>query len=335
MGRIMGITLLVLAAAFGCLYAYTLWFVNQTEERYPPLGAFVEVEGTRLHYVDKGEGVPVVLVHGASGNMRDYANSILDDLARTHRVIAFDRPGHGWSERSGIDDIHDPAVQARLINAAVRKLGVGRHVLVGHSWGGAVAMAYALDYPDDLIGLVPMSGATHPWPGGVAWYHDLVHTPVVGGFFLRTLMVPVGQQLKGAGVVGNFAPDEAPEGFADAIGLDLLFRPTTFAANSQDVRNLKAALARQSERYGDVDVPTIIIHGGGDRSVSFKLHSVPLHEAIAGSELIRLRGTGHMPHYAAPEHVLDAIGRLARGEAPRSGITVVEKGASLQAAAAD
>jgi pimeloyl-ACP methyl ester carboxylesterase len=335
MGRIMGTFFFLLVALFGGLFVYTLWFVQQTEDRFPPLGTFVDVDGAKLHYVDKGEGVPVVLVHGASGNMRDYANSILDELARTHRVIAFDRPGHGWSERSGIDDVHDPAVQAQLINAALEKLGVGRHVLVGHSWGGAVAMAYALNHPEDLIGLVPLSGATYPWTGGVAWYHDLVNMPVLGELFLRTLMVPAGQQLKDAGVVGNFAPDEAPDGFADAIGLDLLFRPGSFRANSQDVRNLKQALARQSERYAEVKVPTIIIHGGGDRSVGFAIHSEPLHQAIEGSELIRLRATGHMPHYAAPEHVLDAIARLARGEIPRAGLTVVEKGQPLQVAAAD
>jgi len=325
----MGTVLLVLVAVFGGLYAYTLWFASQTESRFPPLGQFVEVEGTKLHYVDKGEGVPVVLVHGASGNMRDFATSILDDIARTHRVIAFDRPGHGWSERGPLDDVHDPAVQARLINGALKQLGVGDHVLLGHSWGGAVAMAYALNHADDLKGLIPLAGATYPWQGGVAWYHGIVQTPVVGGFFLRTLMVPAGQQLKEPGVVGNFYPDVAPDGFSDAIGLDLLFRPHNFRNNSVDVSNLKAALERQSQRYGDVKVPTIIIHGGGDRSVGFSIHSEPLHAAIEGSELIRLRATGHMPHYARPDVVLDAIDRLARGETVKAGLRIVEKDQEL------
>lgn len=325
----MGTVLLLFVAVFGGLYAYTLWFAAQTESRFPPLGDFVEVEGTRLHYVDKGEGVPVVLVHGASGNMRDFANSILDDLARDHRVIAFDRPGHGWSARGPLEDVHDPAVQARLINSALKKLGVGPHVLLGHSWGGAVAMAYALNHADDLKGLVPLAGATYPWTGGVAWYHGVVRTPLVGDFFLRTLMVPAGQQLKEPGVTGNFYPDGAPDGFSEDIGLDLLFRPGNFRNNSVDVSNLKSALSRQSQRYGEVEVPTIIIHGGGDRSVGFTIHSEPLHAAIEGSELIRLRGTGHMPHYARPDVVLDAVARLARGDAPQAGLRVVEKGQAL------
>lgn len=332
MGRVMGTVLIFLVVCVSGLFAYTWWFSSKAESRFAPLGDFVEVEGVRLHYVDKGEGVPVVLVHGASGNMRDFTNSIFDELAKGHRVIAFDRPGHGWSERSDIEDIHDPAQQARLINAALKKLEVGRHVLLGHSWGGAVAMAYALNHPDDLLGVVPLSGATYPWPGGVAWYHSLVQTPVLGEFFLHTLMVPAGQQLKEPGVVGNFYPDVAPDGFSDAIGLDLLFRPHNFRNNSTDVSNLKSALARQSQRYEEVQVPTIIIHGGGDRSVGFAIHSEPLHAAISGSELIRLRGTGHMPHYAAPEFVLDAIARLARGETPRAGLTIVEKGQEFAAA---
>ena len=325
----MGTVLFLFVAVFGGLYAYTLWFSSHTEGRFPPLGKFVEVEGTKLHYVDQGDGVPVVLVHGASGNMRDFANSILDDIAKDHRVIAFDRPGHGWSERGPLEDVHDPAVQARLINGALKQLGVGDHVLLGHSWGGAVAMAYALNHPEDLKGLVPLAGATYPWTGGVAWYHGIVQTPIAGGFFLRTLMVPAGQQLKEPGVVGNFYPDVAPDGFSEAIGLDLLFRPGNFRNNSVDVSNLKSALVRQSQRYAEVKVPTIIIHGGGDRSVGFAIHSEPLHAAVSGSELIRLRGTGHMPHYARPDVVLDAIARLARGDAPQAGLRIVEEGQSL------
>ncbi len=327
----MGTIFLVFAVVSGGLYAYTLWFKAKTEAEYPPLGEFVEVEGARLHYLEKGEGPAVVLVHGASGNMRDFVNSIFDRLAENHRVIAFDRPGHGWSERADIEDIHSPAVQARLIHGALDVLGVEDPVLLGHSWAGAVAMAYALAYPDDLKGVIPLAGATHPWEGGVAWYHDVVQTPVIGSYFLRTLMVPAGQALKGPGVEGNFAPDEAPEDFAEDIGLDLLFRPGNFRSNSSDTSHLNAFLAEQATRYGEVRVPTIIIHGSRDRTVGFHIHSQPLHEKIEGSELIRLRGTGHMPHYARPDYVVDAVARLARGESPRAGITVAEPGEMLAA----
>ena len=329
MKRLMTTLLVILLAVGGGLWAYTAWFAARAEAAYPPVGEFVEVEGARLHYVDRGEGVPVVLIHGASGNLRDYLNSIAGDLAENHRVIAFDRPGHGWSERPDIADIHDPAVQARVIHQAVEKLGIGRHVVVGHSWGGAVAMAYALAFPDDLLGVVPLAAATHPWQGGVAWYHDVVQTPVVGGTFLRTLMVPAATVLSGPGVAGTFEPNYAPEGYADAIGLDLVFRPASFRANSEDVSHLKAALARMAERYGEVRVPTIIIHGGGDRTVGFAIHSEPLHAAIPGSELIRLRKVGHMPHYMRADIVTDAITRLARGEAPVAGLRVVEPGQPL------
>lgn len=332
--------LFVLALGAGA-WGYTAWHSARTERLYPPLGDFVEVDGARLHYVDRGAGVPVVLIHGASGNLRDFAVSIMDDLARDHRVIAFDRPGHGWSTRPARPDIHDPAAQAALINKALRKLGVGRHVLLGHSWGGAVAVAYALNHPQDLIGIVPLGAATHPWPGGVAWYHRLVRTPVLGDVFLNTAMVPVAQLLRGPGIAGTFEPQAAPSGYGEAIGLDLVFRPASFAANSADVSHLKAALARMAPRYREIRVPTIIIHGGGDRTVGFKLHAEPLHAAVAGSELIRLRQTGHMPHHARPDIVADAVARLARGEKPVAGLRVVEPGGPLpppdavQAATAD
>lgn len=310
------------------LAGYSVFTAWRAERNFPPVGYFVEVEGARLHYVDAapvggGDGAPVVLIHGASGNLRDFLASIFNSLAARHRVLAFDRPGHGWSERPGAGDMFDPAVQARVIHDALARLGVDKPVLLGHSWGGAVAVAYALDYPDDLTGVVVLSGATHPWPGGVAWYHHIVRIPIIGGLLLRTLMAPARLLLAAPGVRSTFAPDPAPRGYAEMIGLPLLFRHGNFRHNSEDVRNLKELLRARSPNYGDIRVPTIIITGNRDRTVFAKLHSYALHEQVAGSELIKLQGTGHMPHHARPEPVIDAVSRLARGGRPRAGIVVI------------
>jgi pimeloyl-ACP methyl ester carboxylesterase len=307
---------------------YSALYAARVSRTYPPRGRLVDVDGTRIHYVEMGPeepmGAPIVLVHGASGNLGDMTESLMPELARRHRVVAFDRPGHGWSERPRTGDMSDPAAQARLLHEACKKLGIEKPVLLGHSWGGAVATAWALEFPGDLSGLLVLSGATHVWEGESAWYHRLVATPVLGEIFLRTLMVPGGQLLMGPGVIGNFAPNEAPEGFARRIGLPLLFRPGHFRSNSIDSKGLRDHLRRQSRRYREIRVPTIIITGNRDRTVFAKLHSYALHEEIAGSELIKLVGLGHMPHYVRPDVVLDALERLARGEAPRAGTHVVE-----------
>ena len=322
------ILLEILLIVFAGLAVYSAIFTARVMRAHPPLGRFVEVDGTRLHYVEMGptepEGAPIVLVHGASGNLGDMAASLMPELSKRRRVIAFDRPGHGWSERPRVGDFSDPAAQARLLHEACAKLGIAKPVLLGHSWGGAVATAWALEFPDDLSGLLVLSGATHVWEGESAWYHRLVATPVLGEIFLRTLMVPGGQLLMGPGVTGNFAPNRAPEGFARKIGLPLLFRPGHFRSNSIDSKGLRDHLRRQSRRYRDIRVPTIIITGNRDRTVFAKLHSYALHEEIAGSELIKLVGLGHMPHYVRPDVVIDALERLSKGEAPRAGTHVIE-----------
>lgn len=315
------------------LALYSAWYAARTARRFPPRGEFVEAGGVRLHYVEAGptdpQGAPIVLIHGASGNLGDMVESLMPELAKRHRVVAFDRPGHGWSERPTSDEIADPAAQARVIHEAVRKLGIERPVLLGHSWGGALATAYALQFPDELSGLVVLSGATHVWEGTTAWYHRVVGTPVVGSVFIRTLVALGGQFLTRAGVEGNFAPDPAPPGFAEKIGLPLLFRPRHFRANSADSSRLRHYLGVQSRRYREIRVPTIIITGNRDRTVWAKLHSYALHDEIAGSEMIKLVGVGHMPHHVRPDVVIDALERLAEGASPRAGTHVVEPGAPL------
>lgn len=325
----------LIALCIGGLFLYSVWTAWRIAALYPPSGEFVdldgEFEGLRLHYVSRGktrEGVaPVVLIHGASGNLRDMEESLVPVLAAETRVVAFDRPGHGWSGRGRHPEISNPAVQARAIRMAAAKLGIERPVVLGHSWGASVAAAWALDAPETLSGLLPLSGALYPWPGGVAWYHSVVRTPVAGSLFLRTLTIPGGKLLAEKGVAGNFHPNPAPEDYAGRIGLPLLFRPANFRANSEDTSGLKAHLARQSERYGEIPVPVIVVTGNADYTVSPKLHSYAFHNKVSGSELVKLKSTGHMPHHARQEIVVDAVLRLARGERPRAGqLTIHEDG---------
>jgi alpha-beta hydrolase superfamily lysophospholipase len=88
------------AATLAAMTAYNVYRAWKAEREYPPAGRFVTVDGVRLHYIEKGEGSPVVLLHGNVVTAEDFDTSgVLDLLARRHRVIAFDRPGFGYSER--------------------------------------------------------------------------------------------------------------------------------------------------------------------------------------------------------------------------------------------
>jgi pimeloyl-ACP methyl ester carboxylesterase len=314
--------------------------VLRAEKQYGRHGSVVSLRDADLHYVDvgpidaSGEALaPIVLIHGASGNLRDFEASILPTLAQDHRVLAFDRPGHGWSGRPNESDAHDPARQAALIHEALQKLGVERPVVLGHSWGGAVATAYALQFAAEMSGLLVLAGATHPWKGPVSWYHRVLAKPIIGSIFLWMVVLPFGRLLASAGVQSTFTPDSAPDGYEDALGLSLLFRPGHFRNNSIDTSNLRTHLAHQSQRYDEISIPTIIVTGNRDQTVMAKLHSYALHEQISGSELIKLQGVGHMPHHVRPDIVVDALVRLAAGRGTDAGIHVHPPQSAAQKAA--
>src|SRR4051794_26411004 len=191
--------LLIFVLIFAMLAGGTYLGVARLEAAHPPAGRFVEVEGAQIHVAEIGlaRGHPlaepaVVLVHGASGNMEDMRLALGDRLASSHRVILIDRPGHGWSSRPSHYDCASPVRQAELVAGALDALGVRRAIMIGHSWGGAFATAYALAFPKRTAGLVLLSAPTHPWDGDPGWYNKLALLPYLGPLFLSTCMLPLG-----------------------------------------------------------------------------------------------------------------------------------------------
>jgi pimeloyl-ACP methyl ester carboxylesterase len=310
----MRMSLWILLGAFALLAALSGCASIYAERNAPPIGRLAAVGEEKIHVFDAGpqaggEGAPVVLIHGASVNLRDMKIGLGDRLAESHRVFAVDRPGRGYSTRP--DDGWRLDVQARLIHDAVTALGAEKPVVVGQSFGGAVALAYALQYPEDMSGLVLLAPVSHEWPGGVAWYNEVSGWPVAG-FLLRRLVIPIyGPLAAKRGVSGSFGPGAAPERYYEDSGLPLLFRPRDFKANAADLRNLKPQIIEQSRRYGEIDLPTVIFTGDKDRSVSPDLHSKRLVKAIPGADLIILPDTGHTLHHTESQRIADAIRAMA------------------------
>jgi pimeloyl-ACP methyl ester carboxylesterase len=311
--------LIILAAAgasLGILAAGSQLAVWAIERAHPPAGRFIEVSGQRLHVVELGEGganrPAVVLLHGASGNLEDMRLALGDRLSGRYRVILIDRPGHGWSERGGDNPAQaSPARQAALIHAALERLGIKRAILVAHSWAGALATAYALDYPDNVTGLVLLAPATHPWSTGIAWYYSLVTTPVVGPLFAYTLALPLGSIIIGHGVQAVFAPQMVPDNYIDRTAVMLGLRPAEFLANAWDVAGLNAFVATQAPRYGKLTVPVVIFAGEADVTVSPQIHAQALAATLPHAKLVMLPGVGHLPQYAVPDRVVAAIDEIA------------------------
>jgi pimeloyl-ACP methyl ester carboxylesterase len=300
------VTLVVLALV-------TQMLVIAIERAYPPRGRFVDVRGARLHVVDLGpRGLPeppIVLVHGASANLESMRQPLGELLAQRHRVILFDRPGHGWSTRAILSD-STPATQADMIEEALAKMGGDQVIVVGHSWGGALAPALALRHPDRVAGLVMLAPVTHSWSTGVAWYHYLAATPVIGRLFAYTIELPVALAMLKPGVRAVFFPQLMPAGYVGDTALPLLVRPREFLTNGQDMVTLKNAIEAQQPRYGEIKAPTIVVHGDVDKTVSIAIHSRAFVREVAAARLIDLPGVGHMVQNAAPEVVITAIESL-------------------------
>jgi len=286
--------------------------ISTSAAAYPPKGRFVEVAGHRVHaHVSGPEGAPaVILLHGASGNGRDFTFDLTGRLDDRYRVVAFDRPGLGHTpalHRRG----ESPAEQAALLDAAAEALGLGRAVIVGHSYGGAVAMAWALERPDRAAAVVSLAGATMPWPGGLGpWY--AVAASGLGG----ATVVPLVSRLATPAVARRsiasvFEPQQPPEGYAAHIGIGLTLRPATLRSNARQVSTLKPHIVRMAARYATLDLPIEIVHGAADEVVPLRIHGARMVERIESARLSVLPGVGHMPHHADPQAAVAAIDRAA------------------------
>jgi pimeloyl-ACP methyl ester carboxylesterase len=251
-----------------------------------------------------------VLLHGASGNLQDMRLALGDKLASRYRVILIDRPGHGWSDRPGGSADASPAVQAALIHQALERIGITRAIVVGHSWSGALATAYALAYPAAVNGLVLLAPVAHPWPGGVGWYNPILTTCVIGSLFARTIALPLGELLAGPAIRGVFAPQEPPDDYRKQAAVDLVLRSSELIANAEDLTALKAFVTAQAPSYGAIKVPTIVITGDVDKTVSPQIHSQAIAAMLPRAKLIVLPGIGHMLHHAAAGVVADAIDEI-------------------------
>ena len=303
---------LLLLAIGGLAMAYGLAAraERQSGVAFPPEGQIIEVRGQKIHVVVRGDGPDVVLIHGASSNVRDFTFAFMDRLTDRFRVIALDRPGFGFSEASPPDG-DTLADQARILSEAAVQLGAERPIVLGHSYGGAVAMAWALEHPDRLSALVIESGATMVWPGGIDRIYEILGTPLG-----RWVVAPVAAAILKADYVNNaiaqtFAPGTPPEGLADHIGGPLALRRETILINAHQRIDLYHQIEAQSARYDEITVPVEVLHGDADSTVSLDIHARGITAILPDATLTVLPGIGHNPHNAVPGDVEAAIDRAA------------------------
>ena len=278
-------------------------------ERSQSTSKFVIVDGTRLHFFIEGSGRPVVLIHGNPGSGQDWTR-LFGPLATHHKIIAFDRPGHGLSQRPKHGDT-TVEVQARLLHDALKQLHVERPIVVGHSWGGALALVYAINYPGEVAGLVLVAPAAYESQDAESILTNLAAVPVVGDAANFVLTPLFGASVVRSELKKAFSPDPVPENYLRSV-LSEWTKPEKVKSYSIDDALLNDCLKKLSPRYSEISVPVSILAGDSDLIVSEKGNAGRLHDALPKSRLIVLPRTGHQIPFTRSQAVVEEIERVQR-----------------------
>ena len=295
------------AVALGLIAGVNHMVAGASERRHPPAGRFLRIQGIRLHVVERGAGPPVVLLHGNGAMAEDwFVSGVAGRLATGHRVVAFDRPGFGYTGRPR-RRTWTAARQAGLIAAAMDALALPPAIVVGHSWGTLVALELALSRPTLVSRLVLLSGFYTPEPRGDVALMSPTALPVLGDAIAHTLSPPLGWLTLGPIYRKLFGPAAVTARFARDFPIGLSLRPRQIQASAADTALMIPAATALGARPVGLAMPVAIAAGTGDRVVDFATHSARLHRLIPGSVLHRIEGAGHMIHHSAPDEVTRII----------------------------
>lgn len=309
--------LLLIAVA---VLAVTVVALNWTYGRLPaepkPTGSFVRVAGLRIHYIERpGSGTPVVLIHGLPGTAEDF--NAVTPLLPGRRTIAIDRPGFGYSG----DGYLKFDRQIEVLEALLRRLGVTRPILVGHSYGGTLALAFAERHPSEVRGLVLVDAAA---AGTRAGSFEQTQAHVV-----KFLQLPVIHQIANA-TFGQLL---------DTVSVDMTdgkaFHPQPVAsahrhrvlAINMTKGNLEAyggeelaanGVFEQIDRHlGTIAVPAVVIQGKDDELVK-PVYGRKLAAMLPHASLDMVPG-GHMAPYTYPAAIAAGVQSLTRGSPNAAG----------------
>ncbi len=284
------------------------WYLaNKAERDNPPAGRFIEIDGFRLHYIERGQGESLILLHGNGSMIEDFASSgLIDKASQGYRVIALDRPGFGHSGRPR-SKIWTPQAQADLIHEALLRLGVSGAVVLGHSWGTQVAIALAQKYPQDVGGLVLASGYYYPSLRADVLALSAPAIPVLGDVMRYTISPLIARAVWPLLMRKIFGPASVPSKFKRGFPRAMAVRPSQLRASAEETALMIPDAFAFRGQYQKLQMPVIIVAGEDDRLIEIDEQSGRLHREIQHSVFHRVRGAGHMVHQSAPDRVMAAI----------------------------
>jgi pimeloyl-ACP methyl ester carboxylesterase len=278
----------------------------------PPTGRFIEVNGVRIHYVERGAGRPLVLLHGNGSMIQDFESSGLIELAcENYRVIVFDRPGFGHSDRPR-NVSWTPQAQADLFFEALEQLGVRSALILGHSWGASVAVSLALRHPQFVEALILASGYYFPTARADFLALSAPAIPGFGDVPSHTVSPLLSRIVWSLLLKVIFGPKSMPKKF-EAFPKAMAVRPSQIHASAEESALMIPNAIATSGEYGNLKMPVIIIAGVDDRLIDIDQQSGRLHDEVRHSKMHRVPRNGHMVHQTATSSVMSAINEAAAG----------------------
>ncbi len=310
LGLVAGLLALALLIA-ACLVAATLWIAVKAERLVPVSGNFVEIDGNRIHYVDEGEGRPIVFVHGLGAQLHQFRHTLFNRFGQGYRLIALDRPGSGYSVRAKGATGRLPE-QAEIVSRFIEELGLEKPLVVGHSLGGAVALTLAVEHPDAISGIALLAPLTH-LEAGVREKAGLLYirSRLWRWIMAYTVAVPTSLRYARQTMEFIFSPQSVPTDYMVNGGGWLGLRPSHFHATSTDFVAVEDDLGRIEQRYGEIAIAAGIFFGKADRVIDMRIHGEPMKDRIGGLDFEMVEGLGHMPQFVEPERVIAFIKRIA------------------------
>jgi len=302
---------LILLVLIG-LVLFTAWTARQVEKKMPPCGQFIDIDGTRLHYLDQGSGPPLLLIHGLAGQVHNFAHSLLGRLAHDYRVVVLDRPGSGYSSLPN-DALAPLPAQARIISRFCRALGLERPLVVGHSLGGAIALALALDHPEQVGGLALIAPVTHQ-PEQVPPPFDglAIGSPLLRRLIAWTMATPLSIVNRERALAALFGPQPVPDDFATRGGGLLSLRPCAFIGAATELMAVGQDIVGMPARYKVIAVQVGILFGTEDRILDPALHAQRFVAEVPDADLELIEGGGHMILISSADQAAAFIARIAR-----------------------
>jgi pimeloyl-ACP methyl ester carboxylesterase len=275
-----------------------------------PDSNFVDVNGLTVHYKEMGQGEPVIIfLHGFGASEFSWSE-VMEPLSKSGRVIAYDRPGFGLTERpldGNWTGTSPYSVQGNveLLDGLMNELGVDKAILVGNSAGGEVAAAYAIEHPERVQGLVLVDPAVGNGHGGrlPQWALPVMSLPQmrhIAPLLVRNLAGEMGNNtIRMAWHDPSRIDPKVYEGYRKPLradNWDKALYEFTIAGNP----------VNYSEHLKDLAMPVLIITGDDDRIVP-TAQSIQLSREIPGSELVVLNSCGHVPQEECPDQFMTSV----------------------------